>query len=128
MIKAKHLKVRSPYENMVREHHPIQFGAVVRPNWTESTYMVYLTGDYVFEGKEGWFIQGYPLKDGEPYKLGCGWLNDLGERTGDLIKTRHKNGRDEVRVLWEPERLERPARQMELSLNVEEAEAELQGE
>ena len=118
MIKAKHLKVRYPYENMVREQHPIQFGAVVQPNWTERAYMVYLTGDY----KDGWFIQGYPLKDGEPYKLACGWLNDLGERTGDLIKTRHKNGRDAVKVLWEPKR---PDRQMEMSLNVEEAEGKL---
>ena len=125
MIKAKHLKVRYPHENMVREQHPIQFGAVVQPNWTERTYMVYLTGDYVFEGKDGWFIQGYPLRDGEPYKMACGWLNDLGERTGDVIKTRHKNGKDAVKVLWEPERLKRPDRQMEMSLNVEEAEGKL---
>ena len=126
MIKAKHLKVRYPYENMVREQHPIQFGAVVQPNWPERRYMVYLTGDYVFEGKEGWFIQGYPLnEDNVPSKMGCGWLNDLGERTGDLIKTRHKNGRDAGKVLWEPERLKRPDRQMEMSLNVEEVEGKL---
>ena len=120
MIKAKHLKVRYAHENMVREQHPIQFGAVVQPNWTERTYMVYLTGDYVFEGKEGWFIQGYPLTDDNvPSKMGCGWLNNLGERTGDLIKTRHKNGRDAVKVLWEPEQ---PDRQLEMSLNLEEPE------
>ena len=114
MIKAKHLKVRYAHENMVREQHPIQFGAVVQPNWTKRAYMVYLTGDYVFEGKEGWFIQGYPLTDDNvPSKMGCGWLNNLGERTGDVIKTRHKNEKDEVKVLWEPEQ---PDSQMELKL------------
>ncbi len=44
MIKAKHLEVRYAHENMVREQHPIHLGAVVQPNWTERTYMVYLTG------------------------------------------------------------------------------------
>ena len=114
MIEGKHLKVKYPFENMVRPEHPIQFGAVVQSNWSKMRYMIYLTGDYKFEGKEGWYMQGYPLtEDNVPSKRGCGWLNDLGERTGDVIKTRHKNAKDEVKVLWEPEQ---PDSQMQLKL------------
>ena len=114
MIKAKYLKVKYAHQNMVQPEHPIQFGAVVQPSWTKRRYMVYLTGDYKFEGMEGWFIQGYPLNEvNVPSKMGCGWLNELAERTGDVIKTHHKNKADEVKVLWEPKP---PASQMELKL------------
>ena len=116
MISAKYLKVKYPYDNMVMEEHPIQFGAVVQSSWSERLALIYLTGTYkdgrVAE-KERWYMQGHPLVDGVPYKMGCLWFNDLGERNGDMIECFHKNPEDEVRVLWEPEETNK---QMEMKL------------
>ena len=114
MIKAKHLTIKYAWQNMVQSKHPIQFGAVVQPSWTKLRYMVYLTGEYKVEGCERWYIQAYPL-DGEnvPNTRGCVWLNQLGDRRGDVIQSHYENKDDEVRVLWEPKP---PEGQMELKL------------
>ena len=100
MIAAKHLKIKYPYDDTVRDQDPIVFGAVVQSNWSDKLFMIYHTGGY--KENQRWYMQGYPLVDGVPYKRACGWLNDLGSRRGDVIECFHQNTDDEVRVLWEP--------------------------
>ena len=102
------MKRKYPWQKtQVKDHHPIEAGAVVRGSWSTIEYEVEITGDCV---GEGWGIQGRQVDN----NLGTGWFSFLGERKGNEIEVLDPQRPDDrVVVLSEP----RPKpKQMDLAL------------